>query len=119
MHPEQVQDFYPTPGTISTCMYYTELDPYTMEPVYVPKTPQEKAMQRALLQYYLPQNRQIVLSALRRAGRQDLIGTRPGCLVAPDAPAQRGGKSGKPHSSKGGASPRNTKKSTSKKSRRS
>ena len=119
MHPEQVQDFYPTPGTISTCMYYTELDPYTMEPVYVPKTPQEKAMQRALLQYYLPQNRQIVLSALRQAGRQDLIGTRPGCLVAPDAPAQRGGKSGKPHSSKGGASPRNTKKSTSKKSRRS
>lgn len=119
MHPEQVQDFYPTPGTISTCMYYTELDPYTMEPVYVPKTPQEKAMQRALLQYYLPQNRQIVLSALRQAGRQDLIGTKPGCLVAPDAPAQRGGKSGKPHSSKGGASPRNTKKSTSKKSRRS
>lgn len=84
IHPEQVQDFYPTPGTISTCMYYTELDPYTMEPVYVPKTPKEKAMQRALLQYYLPQNRQLVLSALKQAGRQDLIGTKPGCLVAPE-----------------------------------
>lgn len=84
MHPEQVQDFYPTPGTISTCMYYTELDPYTMEPVYVPKSPKDKAMQRALLQYYLPQNRQIVLSALRQAGRQDLIGTKPNCLVAPN-----------------------------------
>ncbi|MBQ8515018.1 MAG: YgiQ family radical SAM protein [Ruminococcus sp.] len=84
IHPEQVQDFYPTPGTISTCMYYTELDPYTMEPVYVPKTPKEKAMQRALLQYYRPQNRELVLEALRRAGRHDLIGTGPGCLAAPD-----------------------------------
>ncbi|WP_302367059.1 YgiQ family radical SAM protein, partial [Ruminococcus champanellensis] len=56
IHPEQVQDFYPTPGTLSTCMFYTELDPYTMEPVYVPKTPEEKAMQRALLQYFQPKN---------------------------------------------------------------
>lgn len=85
MHPEQVQDFYPTPGTISTAMYYTELDPYTMEPVYVPKTPKEKAMQRALLQYYVPENKQIVLQALKMAGRTDLIGTGKNCLVAPDA----------------------------------
>ena len=63
IRPEQVQDFYPTPGTISTCMFYTELDPYTMEKVYVPKSPKEKAMQRALLQYYLPKNREIVLKA--------------------------------------------------------
>lgn len=85
IHPEQVQDFYPTPGTISTCMYYTELDPYTMEKVYVPKTPKDKAMQRALLQYYLPKNRELVLEALKRAGRYDLIGNGKGCLVAPDA----------------------------------
>ena len=74
IHPEQVQDFYPTPGTISTCMYYTEYDPYTMEPVFVPKTEQEKAMQRALLQSFLPQNRPLVLAALRKAGRMDLVG---------------------------------------------
>ena len=82
IRPEQVQDFYPTPGTISTCMFYTELDPYTMEKVYVPKTPKEKAMQRALLQYFRPQNREIVLEALKAAGRRDLIGTSPKCLVA-------------------------------------
>lgn len=122
MHPEQVQDFYPTPGTISTCMYYTELDPYTMEPVYVPKTAKEKAMQRALLQYYLPQNRQIVLSALRQAGRQDLIGTKPGCLVAPESrpDARQPGNKHKntPAKSKGGAAPRNYHTSSRKKSRR-
>ena len=65
-------------------MYYTELDPYTMEPVYVPKTPKDKAMQRALLQYYLPKNRELVLEALKRAGRYDLIGTGKGCLAAPE-----------------------------------
>ena len=121
MHPEQVQDFYPTPGTISTCMYYTELDPYTMEPVYVPKTPKEKAMQRALLQYYLPQNRQLVLSALKQAGRQDLIGTKPNCLVAPeqrsDSQRSHADKNRNSHT-KGGVSPRKPKHS-SKKSRRS
>ncbi len=84
LHPEQVQDFYPTPGTVSTCMFYTGLDPYTMEKVYVPKTPEEKAQQRALLQYYRPENRRIVLSALKKAGRTDLIGTGKNCLVAPD-----------------------------------
>ncbi|MDE5556462.1 MAG: YgiQ family radical SAM protein [Ruminococcus sp.] len=81
IRPEQVQDFYPTPGTISTCMFYTELDPYTMEKVYVPKTPEEKAQQRALLQYFRPQNKEIVLKALRKAGRYDLIGKSPECLV--------------------------------------
>ncbi len=84
LHPEQVQDFYPTPGTVSTCMFYTGLDPNTMEPVYVPRTPKEKAEQRALLQYFKPENRAAVLSALRRAGRYDLIGTGPDCLAAPD-----------------------------------
>ena len=84
LHPEQVQDFYPTPGTVSTCMFYTGLDPNTMEKVYVPRTAKEKAEQRALLQYYLPENRKIVLAALKSAGRSDLIGTGPNCLVAPD-----------------------------------
>lgn len=87
LHPEQVQDFYPTPGTVSTCMFYTGLDPMTMEPVYVPRTAKEKAEQRALLQYYLPENRQLVLSALKRAGRYDLIGTGKNCLVSPDKSA--------------------------------
>ncbi len=89
IHPEQVQDFYPTPGTLSTCMFYTELDPYTMEPVYVPKTPEEKAMQRALLQYFQPKNKPLVLAALKKAGRRDLIGTGPDCLVTPDEPTHR------------------------------
>ncbi len=88
LHPEQVQDFYPTPGTVSTCMFYTGLDPYTMQPVYVPRTPKEKAQQRALLQYFRPENRAIVLDALRRAGRTDLIGSGKHCLVpAPPRPA--------------------------------
>ncbi|MBQ2719773.1 MAG: DUF3362 domain-containing protein, partial [Clostridia bacterium] len=84
MRPEQVQDFYPTPGTISTCMFYTGLDPMTMERVYVPKTPEEKAEQRALLQYFRPENYDKVRAALRRAGRADLIGTGKDCLVPPD-----------------------------------
>ena len=82
LHPEQVQDFYPTPGTVSTCMFYTGLDPYTLEPVYVPRTPEEKAEQRALLQYFKPENKQIVLSALKKCKRFDLIGTGKNCLVA-------------------------------------
>ena len=84
IHPEQVQDFYPTPGTISTCMFYTGLDPYTLEPVYVAKDPQEKAMQRVLLQYYKPENRRRVIEALIKAGRRDLIGHGEGKLVVPD-----------------------------------
>ena len=84
LHPEQVQDFYPTPGTVSTCMFYTLLDPNTLKPVYVPKTSKEKAEQRALLQYFKPENRQLVLSALKKNGRFDLIGTGKNCLVPPD-----------------------------------
>ena len=84
LHPEQVQDFYPTPGTVSTCMFYTLLDPNTLKPVYVPKTSKEKAEQRALLQYFKPENRQLVLSALKKNGRFDLIGTGRNCLVPPD-----------------------------------
>lgn len=83
MRPEQVQDFYPTPGTASTCMFHTGLDPRTMEPVYVPKSAREKAMQRALLQYFMPKNRDLVLEALTEAGRRDLIGFGPECLVPP------------------------------------
>ena len=81
IRPEQVQDFYPTPGTISTCMFYTGLDPYTMEEVYVAREPKDKAMQRALLQYYDKSNSEIILAALKRAGRWDLIGPGEKCLV--------------------------------------
>lgn len=81
--PEQVQDFYPTPGTLSTCMYYTGLDPRTMKPVYVPKLREEKRMQRALLQYRNPRNYDLVYEALMKAGRQDLIGYGPKCLIKP------------------------------------
>ena len=84
IRPEQVQDFYPTPGTISTCMFYTGLDPYTLKPVFVPRTDKEKAMQRALLQYFNPKNRALVLEALRIAGRTDLIGNGPHCLIKGD-----------------------------------
>ena len=79
--PEQVQDFYPTPGTLSTTMFYTGLDPITMKPVYIPKTKEEKAMQRALLQFSNPKNYNIVYDALMKAGREDLIGNGPKCLI--------------------------------------
>ena len=104
--PEQVQDFYPTPGTLSTCMYHTGIDPRTMKPVYVPRDPAEKAMQRALLQWTRPENRKLVLRALHEAGREDLIGYGPECLIRPGKPAskntepskagKRPGKRGKP-----------------------
>lgn len=81
--PEQVQDFYPTPGTMSTCMYYTGLDPRDMKPVYVPRTPHEKAMQRALLQFKNPSNHELVCEALRLCNREDLIGFGPKALVPP------------------------------------
>jgi uncharacterized radical SAM protein YgiQ len=81
--PEQVQDFYPTPSTISTVMYYTGLDPRTMKPVYVPTNPHEKAMQRALIQYRNPKNYQLVHEALVKAGRTDLIGYDKKCLIRP------------------------------------
>ena len=89
--PEQVQDFYPTPSTISTCMYYTGLDPRTMEEVYVPTNPHEKAMQRALIQYRNPKNYELVWEALHRAGRTDLIGYDRKCLIRPRKPAAQTG----------------------------
>ena len=103
--PEQVQDFYPTPGTLSTAMYYTEKDPRTGEKVYVPKSPHEKAMQRALMQYRLPQNYDLVMEALKKAGRQDLIGFEKHCLIRPRQ-MQRDfqyNKGGKPGAGKSGA----------------
>ncbi len=104
--PKQVQDFYPTPGTLSTCMYYAELDPWTMDPVYVPKSPREKAMQRALIQFRNPNNYELVYETLVKAGRKDLIGYGKKCLIRPrkeKQPAKTGragekkkqGKSGK------------------------
>ena len=81
--PEQVQDFYPTPSTISTCMYYTGLDPATMQPVYVSHNPHEKAMQRALIQYRNPSNYDLVYEALKKEHREDLIGFDQHCLIRP------------------------------------
>lgn len=86
--PEQVQDFYPTPSTISTVMYYTGVDPRTMQPVYVATDPHEKAMQRALIQYRDPKNYALVYEALTKAGREDLIGTDSHCLIRPKAHAK-------------------------------
>lgn len=83
LSPEQVQDFYPTPSTISTCMYYTGIDPRDMKPVYVALNPHEKAMQRALIQYKRPENYELVKEALIKAGRQDLIGFGEKCLIPP------------------------------------
>ena len=96
--PEQVQDFYPTPGTLATCMWYTGLDPRTMKPVFVPKTPHDKALQRALMQWRKPQNRKLVLEALHKTGRDDLIGYGKRCLIRPD-------KGGAPHGGEGGGRP--------------
>lgn len=83
IRPEQVQDFYPTPGTISTCMFYTGLDPYTMEEVYVARSEHDKALQRALLQYFNPKNQRLVEEALKKAKRYDLIGYDKNCLIRP------------------------------------
>ena len=88
-YPEQVQDFYPTPGTLSTCMFYTGLDPRTMQPVFVARSPEEKAMQRALMQYRRPQNYFLVREALQKAGRTDLIGFTPKCLIRPYPPKEK------------------------------
>lgn len=92
--PEQVQDFYPTPSTMSTCMFYTGVDPRTMKPVYIPRDPHEKAMQRALIQYRKPENYKLVKEALRKAGREDLIGYGSKCLIrpVPPKPGAGGGK---------------------------
>ena len=107
--PEQVQDFYPTPSTISTCMYYTGVDPRTMEEVYVPVNPHEKAMQRALIQYRNPDNYDLVKEALIKAGREDLIGFDQKCLIKPRKMAKdmaggdHSGHSGKAASGRGGS----------------
>ncbi len=93
--PEQVQDFYPTPATISTCMYYTGLDPRTMKPIYVPKSPHEKAMQRALIQYRNPKNYELVKEALLKAGRGDLIGFDKKCLIPPRKMSEKPKSAGK------------------------
>ena len=106
--PEQVQDFYPTPSTISAVMYYTGLDPRTMKPVFVPTNPHEKAMQRALIQYRNPKNYYLVKEALETAGRQDLIGFEKKCLIRPYPPGHQpphgahwGQNSGKPAAKSG------------------
>ena len=108
MRPEQVQDFYPTPGSLSTAMFYTGLDPYTMKPVYVARTEREKRLQRALLQYYLPQNHRDVIEALKEAGRTDLIAHGEGGLVPPDIKTvreqrQRGKQQQRNETGRGGA----------------
>ena len=95
IRPEQVQDFYPTPGTLSTCMYYTGIDPRDGKSIYIPRSPQEKEMQRALMQYFMPRNRVLVMKALHEAGRDDLIGFSEKCLVAPREVGAGRGEDGK------------------------
>lgn len=108
-NPEQVQDFYPTPSTISTCIYFTGVDPRTMEEVYCPRTPHEKAMQRALIQYRNPKNRKLVIEALKAAGREDLIGYDEKCLVRPD----KGGARKANNHAKGAKDPRGKRQGSS------
>ncbi|SCJ50584.1 uncharacterized radical SAM protein YgiQ [uncultured Clostridium sp.] len=112
--PEQVQDFYPTPGTLSTTMFYTGLDPLTMEPVYVPKSKHEKAMQRALLQYRAPRNYELVHAALVEAGREDLIGFGPKCLIKPKGEYSRNNHYNKGKSSSKKSSDRKNNKNDNK-----
>lgn len=102
LNPEQVQDFYPTPGTISTCMFYTGIDPRTGKSVYVPKSPKEKAMQRALLQFRRCENYRLVEEALTLAGRTDLIGFGSQCLIKPRTNKERGNTNGKDFKRKDG-----------------
>lgn len=119
--PQQVQDFYPTPGTLSTCMFYTGIDPRTMEPVYVPRTRQEKSEQRALLQFRNPKNKPLVIAALKAAGREDLIGWDKRCLVTP-LPGQAGPRKTQSKSPSGHAKPsshRQERRAPAKGSRRS
>ena len=100
LRPEQVQDFYPTPGTISTAMFYTELDPYTLDKVFVAKKSEDKAMQRALMRYFAPESRQLVIKALRIAGRSDLIGDGKNCLIRADKVSGQGASKAQNRSSK-------------------
>ncbi len=120
IRPEQVQDYYPTPGTISTAMFYTGLDPYTMEPVFVPRTAEDKAMQRALLQYFKPENKRLVEKALIMAKRRDLIGYGKECLITPLEKQQnnRASSSERNRPNNGKKTPQSTqKKKTGKRSR--
>ncbi len=116
--PEQVQDFYPTPSTMSTVMYYTGVDPETLKPVYVCKNPHEKAMQRALIQYRNPKNYNLVREALKLAGREDLIGFDKKCLIRPrkiageSTPAQVHRNKNKPQASSPKSSQKSGKKRT-------
>ena len=103
-NPEQVSDFYPTPSTISTCIYYTGVDPRTMNEVYCPRSPHEKAMQRALIQYRNPKNRDLVEEALAIAGRRDLIGYGPECLIRPRKGAGQSGAGAQTKAAKGAGS---------------
>ncbi len=114
--PEQVQDFYPTPGTLSTCMYYTGLDPRTMASIYVARDPEEKRMQRALLQWRRPENRRTVRDALKKAGREDLIGYGPDCLVPPEKGAKPAPKNAKNPQKSAGTAPAEKPKKTEYKS---
>ena len=109
--PEQVQDFYPTPSTISTCMYYTGVDPRTMKKVYVPTSPHEKAMQRALIQYRNPKNYDLVYEALTLADRKDLIGFDKHCLIRP----RKGLKTSEFHQKQGHKTEKNSMKNKNKK----
>lgn len=118
IRPEQVQDFYPTPGTISTTMYYTGLDPYTMKEVYCAKNPHDKALQRALLQYFNPKNAALVEEALKRCHRYDLIGNGEGCLIRPGAHgAQRQNGNGRNQGQRGKNSGKNNNYGKNKNSR--
>lgn len=118
IRPEQVQDFYPTPGTISTTMYYTGLDPYTMKEVYCAKNPHDKALQRALLQYFNPKNAALVEEALKRCHRYDLIGNGEGCLIRPGAHgAQRQSGNGRNQGQRGKNSGKNNNYGKNKNSR--
>lgn len=105
--PDQVQDFYPTPGTLSTCMFYTGIDPVAGEHVYVPHDPEEKRMQRAMLHFNKPENADLVRSALRKIGREDLIGYEPHCLVRPKKKAHTGSENNK-HNNKHNKKPAGT-----------
>ena len=100
IRPEQVQDFYPTPGTISTAMYYSGIDPYTLQPVFVPKSAEERAMQRALLQYYKPENRRLIRKALLIVNRADLIGNKPHCLISDNEKEKVSAPGNKKHNQK-------------------
>lgn len=111
-HPDQVQDFYPTPGTLSTAMFFTGLDPRDMSEVYVPRQPHDKALQRALMQYNRPENHALVLEALRRAGRTDLIGFSKDCLIPPRLPS-----GGRKSAQKGEKIPQNAPKTAQKPSK--